>query len=158
HASVHPFRGSGRNMTPRPAAASRRRRLGRGPAAGIQAQHDPSPPFSLMRESMASVVYPVLLRGLRLRERLDAGDQPDLDLERAARRGLLGPAAEAPPWGARGGGPRAPAESINVSRGPWAPPDYLYALVCWLDEIFIDDSAWGRRWQNQLLEWALYKS
>jgi type VI secretion system protein ImpK len=110
-----------------------------------------------MREPIANVVYPVLLHGLRLRERLDAGDQPDLDLEQSALKGLLGPAAEARPWAGLGGGPRDPGANLSVS-GPWAPPDYLYALVCWLDEIFIDDSPWGKRWQNQLLEWALYRS
>jgi type VI secretion system protein ImpK len=111
-----------------------------------------------MRDAIANVVYPVLLHGLRLRERLDAGDQPDLDLEQAALKERLGPAAQTRPWAGPGADPRDPGESINVSRGPWAPPDYLYALVCWLDEIFIDDSPWGKRWQNQLLEWALYRS
>ncbi len=33
---------------------------------------------------------------------------------------------------------------------------FHYALVCWLDEIFSDESAFGQQWTERTLEQALY--
>jgi type VI secretion system protein ImpK len=82
-----------------------------------------------MREEIAEVVYATLASGLRLCERLAAGERPDLAEEQARLRALLDRAAE----GAR------------------------YALACWLDELFLA-SPWSASWNESKLEEGLYHS
>lgn len=103
-----------------------------------------------MHENTAKVVYPVLMHGLRLRERLDAGESPDLAVEQAELKGRLGAGSES---GAERVG-RA-GDGDHSFRAP-PRPAYHYALVCWLDEIFSDKSPWGGRWTEHTLEQALY--
>jgi type VI secretion system protein ImpK len=97
-----------------------------------------------MRDEIADLVYPVLAYGLRLRERLDHGERPDLTAEQSELRALLKTSNEAQRW-----------------------PDYAgdgerflgirYALTCWLDEILID-SPWQAVWRDRKLEEALYRT
>jgi type VI secretion system protein ImpK len=101
-----------------------------------------------MRDEIASLVYPVLEHGLRLKERLDQGERPNLANEQAALRSLLGRATRTQPWY----GESDPTKSLDPGR-------FLgirYFLACWLDEIFIDDTPWGQGWNNNKLELQLF--
>jgi type VI secretion system protein ImpK len=103
-----------------------------------------------MRPEVARIVYPVLNYGLRLKERREQGEEPDLDAEQAVLKGLLN-ADEgrqiADYWGEAGS---------DSAGDPFL--GIRYALTCWLDEILIDKSPWGVQFDNRKLEWALFKS
>lgn len=102
-----------------------------------------------MREELAKHVYPVLLHGLRLKERLNRGERPQLASEQAALKGMLGSPNQPPPWG----GGVDPHASMDSTRFLGA----RYALTCWLDEIFID-STWKKEWDENKLEQALFQT
>jgi type VI secretion system protein ImpK len=95
-----------------------------------------------VREEVARVVYEVLRDGLKLREQLDLGSK-SLSLEGfqlQLKNRLHSPA---------------------IARDPAAEGDgYLgarYALVSWLDEIFIlGDSPWKDDWNRKALEVQLF--
>jgi type VI secretion system protein ImpK len=107
-----------------------------------------------MRDEIAILVYPVISHGLDLKSRIARGERPNIQTEQAALKGLLGSATQATPWGTDG----APIlMSTGGSRGG-AFLGIRYALTCWLDEIFVDDSPWGQEWNEQKLEQALYHS
>ncbi|HEY8506393.1 MAG TPA: DotU family type IV/VI secretion system protein [Gemmataceae bacterium] len=106
-----------------------------------------------MREEIARHAYPVFSYGLRLRERLDRGERPDLQAELAALRGLLGSSNAPPPWGS--------GADMTASMAASRPEKFLgirYALACWLDEVMIDDTPWGAAWNEQSLEPALFQT
>src|SRR5262245_45810059 len=121
-----------------------------------------------MREGVAEVVHPVLRYGLRLQERLQTGAALDFEFEQATLRGLLLGAHEARRWPEYGGdqaapdpadlgGGGAPGSGVPLTRE--LSRTFLgarYALACWLDELFIEASPWGGRWQEHKLESALY--
>jgi len=95
-----------------------------------------------MQPQINDLVYPVLSYGLALKERLDKGEALDLAAEQGRLIGLLQADAEArrvPDYGGDG-----PFLGIR------------YALVCWLDEVFIMGTTWGGRWNEGKLETALY--
>jgi type VI secretion system protein ImpK len=98
-----------------------------------------------MREEIGNLVYPVLRHGLRLKEALERGEgnKHDLATEQSSLKGLLKTAAEAQRWPVFSGDGD---QFLGVR----------YALVCWLDEVFIE-SPWGDRWNERKLEEALYK-
>ncbi len=109
-----------------------------------------------MREEIANVVYPVLTHGIRLKERLAAGDPPEFATAQKELLGLLqgtGPAQRLVDFA----GDKIQDDSIRAR-----PSDQFlgirYALVCWLDEIFILDSPWKDQWSEKSLEMNLYKS
>jgi len=112
-----------------------------------------------MRDELAKVVFPVLNYGLRLKDRLEHGDEPDLHAEQATLRKLLKGDAEARRWPDYGG---QGADAIDISRtGSGSRPTdrwlgARYALACWLDEIFILDTSWESAWNEQKIEEALY--
>ena len=103
-----------------------------------------------MNDDLAGRVYPVFLYGLRLKERLRRGERPHLATEQAALKGMLGGANAPPPWG---GGP-----DLEASLHPHRFLGIRYALACWLDEIFIDDSPWQREWDENKIESALFQT
>src|ERR1700694_3217684 len=110
-----------------------------------------------MREEIASLVYPVFTHGIRLKKRLaDSDDVPDFATAQNELQGLLQSASEARSSTAFAGD-RPSGDSI---RG--RPGDHFlgmrYALVCWLDEIFILDSPWKDQWNQHSLEVDLYNS
>ncbi len=108
-----------------------------------------------MREETAKLVYPVLLHGLGLKERLDRGETPSLDVEQAVLRSLLLSENEARRWPAFGG--VIPNEGRASESAPARPFLGLrYALTCWLDELFIRYSSWETPWNENKLEMALY--
>src|SRR5207237_236794 len=109
-----------------------------------------------MREEIANLVHPVLAYGLRLKGRLDRGEEANLETEQATLRGLLLSEGEARRWADFGG--EAPTErtiSPPAEDGVRRPERFLgvrYALACWLDEIFVLDSPWGQEWNERKLE------
>jgi len=118
-----------------------------------------------MREEIASLVHPVIAYGLRLKERLDRNEMPDLATEQAALMGLLSSELQARRHSDYGGdGPDA-VSSSNPSRSPQgervATQHFLgvrYALVCWLDEMFALNSPYERVWTERMVEVTLYGS
>lgn len=111
-----------------------------------------------MRDEIANLVHPVLSYGLELKQRLDA-DSPDLVQEQAALKALLLSDHEARRW-AEYGGENAPESSmlggaVRATQSERRPVEHFlgirYALVCWLDEIFID-SRWRNEWNERKLE------
>jgi type VI secretion system protein ImpK len=109
-----------------------------------------------MREEIANLVYPVLTHGLRLKKRLADGDAPDFATAQNELQGLLQSTNQAQRW-ADFGGDRPIGDSIRGRSGD----QFLgirYALVCWLDEIFILDSSWKDQWSEHSLEVDLYNS
>ena len=112
-----------------------------------------------MRQEIANLVHPILEYGIALRERLRRGEEPSLDAEQGALLGLLQGEREArslPDFG--GDDPDAPARRTAASTETDAAPflGARYALVCWLDEIFVLDSTWGALWNEHKLESRLY--
>ncbi|QDU62428.1 hypothetical protein Pan216_32950 [Planctomycetes bacterium Pan216] len=115
-----------------------------------------------MRTELGDLVNPIINRGLSLKRRLDRGESPDLETEHAVLKGLLLSEIESKRWIDFGGDASATTfssgESIaEVSRpGPEQFLGVRYALVCWLDEMFILDSPWGSSWNERKLEASLY--
>jgi type VI secretion system protein ImpK len=106
-----------------------------------------------MRDPLAKQTYDILLHGLKLRDRVAAGDRPNLHGEQAKLKGMLGSADQPPPWG--GGGDH----NASVATGSSGRGDFLgmrYALACWLDELLIE-AGW-REWDENKLEAALYRT
>ena len=91
---------------------------------------------------------------MRLKERLDRGEAPLLDVEQAALKGLLQSEMEARRWVSYGGDERADDQGPDGRRGAFL--GIRYALVCWLDELFTLGSAWEAQWNERKLEADLY--
>jgi type VI secretion system protein ImpK len=102
-----------------------------------------------MREELAKLVHPVLLHGIKLKERLNRGERPHLASEQATLKGMLGSANQPPPWGT--------GMDAHGSMDGTRFHGIRYALTCWLDEIFID-SNWRREWDENKLESALFQT
>jgi type VI secretion system protein ImpK len=116
-----------------------------------------------MRDEIARLVHPVLDRGLELRQRLLRGERPVLYAEQAILKGLLLTEEEAQRLVDFGGEPEV--RPVNRARTTSdvgvqeTDPQFLgvrYALVCWLDEVFVLDSPWESQWNERKLEGALY--
>jgi len=108
-----------------------------------------------MQEEIAELVYPIFNQGLRLKERLEEGEELDLEKEQAHLKGQLLTDTEARRWGDFGGD----LDADNQANGAAAAEQFFgirYALVCWLDELFILDSPWSVAWNERKLEGALY--
>lgn len=115
-----------------------------------------------MQEEIANLVFPVINRGLHLKERLDKGDTPDLDAEQSILKGLLLTEAEARRWLDYSGDSAARIEADDAlardleTRGGEGFLGIRYALACWLDEFFILYSPWESKWNERKLEGELY--
>jgi type VI secretion system protein ImpK len=111
-----------------------------------------------MNEPLASLVHQTLNYGLVLRRRIAQGKRPNLSAEQAVLKDMLlaaNAADERREFGADAAAPGAAAAR------PGDAPRFLgirYLLVCWLDELFTDDSEWGRAWNERKLEMELYGS
>ena len=109
-----------------------------------------------MREEIANLVYPVLTHGLRLKKRLaDQDDVPDFATAQNELQGLLQSASQAQRL-ADYGGDKLSGDSTRGRIDAFL--GIRYALVCWLDEIFILDSPWKDQWSERSLEVDLYNS
>jgi type VI secretion system protein ImpK len=123
-----------------------------------------------MREEYANLVHPVFTYALRLKERLERGERPNIESEQMTLKGLLMSENEAKRWIEFGGQGDSLAmmrhgESLRMtagSAGRRSADQFLgirYALACWLDEIFtLKDSPWEAQWADRTLETALYGS
>lgn len=108
-----------------------------------------------MRDELANVIHPVLLQGLRLKERVERGELLNLGTEQAALKALLLSEGEARRYPDFGGDDAAYA---GLVRGQVNPDHFLgvrYGLACWLDELFLN-SPWSKPWSEARLEEALY--
>jgi type VI secretion system protein ImpK len=92
-----------------------------------------------MREETGGLVHGVFRYGLDLKDRLARGDRPALATEQAMLLRLIEGSPEA----------KGPAD-------PTAAAEVRYALVCWLDELFVDETDWGARWNERKLEVTLF--
>lgn len=115
-----------------------------------------------MQQELAELVQPVIAFGLRLKERLRRGEPLVLETEQAVLKGLLLSDVEARQLVDFGGERRHGAERSSddpASEGSGSSFfGVRYALVCWLDEMFILDSSWESKWNERKLEVALYGS
>jgi type VI secretion system protein ImpK len=105
-----------------------------------------------VRDDMANQVYDVMLHGLKLRERVAAGERPHLGTEQAKLKSMLGSASSPPPWGSESD----PNKSVGAEHAAREFLGIRYALTCWLDELLID-AGW-REWDEHKLESALYRT
>jgi type VI secretion system protein ImpK len=114
-----------------------------------------------MRDEIANLVFPVFAHGMDLLARLEAGSRPDLELEQMELKRLLGTEVEARRLSDYGGDSMM-GHSVGAPKAasPARPTDPFlgirYALVCWLDELFILESPWSTDWNERKLEAALY--
>jgi type VI secretion system protein ImpK len=124
-----------------------------------------------MRDELARLCHPVLAYGLDLKARLDHGETPPLEAEQATLTGLLLSEEGSRRLPDFGGDPPAsaavlaPVPALPAPRGqvieerPAEPfLGVRYALVAWLDELFVLYSPWSNRWNEHKLEVALYAS
>jgi type VI secretion system protein ImpK len=94
-----------------------------------------------MQDETANLVHAVFRQGLDLKGRLERGEPPNLAVEQIALERLLSEESEAGRYADLSG---------NL--------DIRYALVCWLDEIFILDSTWGELWNEHKLEVIIFQT
>ena len=108
-----------------------------------------------MQDVIGNLVHPVFAYGLDLKNRLERGDSPTIEIEQAALKGLLLSEIESRRFAAYGGDLDA---KVDGPRGPGGQAflGIRYALTCWLDELFILDSAWSSAWNERKLEVAFY--
>lgn len=116
-----------------------------------------------MAEELTSLVHSILQHGIRLKSRLARGETLILENEQALLKKLLLSDSEARRWPDYGGDVSAAPARIDTLGRPGSTAasgaaflGIRYALVCWLDEIFLIDSLWDARWNESKLELALY--
>jgi hypothetical protein len=108
-----------------------------------------------MRQETSNLIQPVLTYAVGLREQLIQGKELDLEEVQAVLKGLLGHDLEpATTTDLGGSGLPIPAHAANSSDNKFQ--GIRYALVCWLDEWFIDHSPWRALWIENILERQLY--
>ena len=104
-----------------------------------------------MHDDLNNRVHAILQHGIELKHRLLRGEPLVLDNEQAILKRLLQSDEDAQSSPEFGGDPRGPATS---TAGRFL--GVRYALVCWLDELFLTDTPWESRWNENKLELALY--
>ena len=92
-----------------------------------------------MQDEVARLSHPVIGYTLKIKDRLDRGEEVSLDRTFAELVRLLTPTA---------GSRTAFAKEEEVR----------YALTCWADELFILHSPWRQRWNESKLEFQLFRS
>jgi type VI secretion system protein ImpK len=98
-----------------------------------------------MTPQFSELVHPVISYALDLKDRLDSGESPDLEVEQRKLIERL----------------RSNGEVRHLSDYTGDGAVFLgarYALACWIDELFIVHSAWADLWQERTFEVALYGS
>lgn len=92
-----------------------------------------------MQDEVARMAHPVISYTLKMKDRLDRGEDVSLDRTHADLERLLTPTAG--------------------SRAAFAKEeDVRYAVTCWVDELFILHSPWRQRWNESKLEFQLFRS
>jgi len=120
-----------------------------------------------MRDEIANLVHPVLVYGVELKDRLDRGEELNLESEQAQLKGLLLSDSEArrhTDFGGEGDAAHSMVSVVGATRGGdsgrRSGGDHFlgirYALACWLDELFILGSSWESAWNERKLEVGLY--
>jgi hypothetical protein len=112
-----------------------------------------------MRSALAERVYPIFHRAFELRDRLQRGEKPALGVEQSVFQGLL--SGNDDNYLVDYDGDRAAALPARPATSEPHSTAFLgarYALVCWLDELFVLDAPWSERWNEHKLEVALYAS
>lgn len=106
-----------------------------------------------MRSEFAQRVYPVLLKGLSLKDRVLRGERPKLLATQTEFKRLLG-GEGVPPWGSGTDMTRTTANPMDVFLG------MRYPLATWLDETFCElgtfDSMNQGGWNENKLELSLF--
>ena len=92
-----------------------------------------------MQDEIAAMVHAVIGRGLELKRRLERGETPALANEQAALEQALSGESEAYRYTDLG----------NLL-------EIRYALVSWLDEVFVLDPVWGQPWNEHKLEVSIF--
>lgn len=105
-----------------------------------------------MTPEVSDAVRRVFTSALQLKDRLDRGDRPDIGPEQAALRRLLFPSPAADAW------PDFAEDAAGAVAGRPVFLGLRYALVCWLDELFILYTPWDAVWTEVKLEAAFYGS
>jgi type VI secretion system protein ImpK len=96
-----------------------------------------------MTDPFASIVGPIFQHVIDLQQRLEQGEAPALEIERAQLMDLLAEADQ------KSSTSSALAHDYELAR---------HALVYWIDEVLIN-SPWryALEWRQQILEWDLYQ-
>jgi len=118
-----------------------------------------------MEQSLADLAHPVLSEGLALKARVSKGEPVDQISAQAVFMDLL-KVDDVTFGGADFCGDTQRVASLGATAprsmdGTLLSEQFLgirYALVCWLDELFTDESPWGRQWNERKLEVELYGS
>src|SRR4051794_35802885 len=116
-----------------------------------------------MAEELTLLVHSILQHGIRLKNRVARGEPLILENEQALLKKMLLSKSEAMHWPDYGGDATSLPAKLDVHGRPSSTSasetaflGIRYALVCWLDEIFLVDSLWESRWNESKLELALY--
>jgi len=114
-----------------------------------------------MQATFADLVHPILNAGISLRNRLDACEPCQWDVERAALKRLLARLqTDLQPDGAAD---TEIAVDFTQADDPAAQRNLTletmrFALISWLDEFLGQHSSWGVRWRDETLEVDFYGS
>jgi type VI secretion system protein ImpK len=98
-----------------------------------------------MTPQLSELVYPVISYALDLKDRLEHGEEPDLDAEQRHLIERL-----------RADGELRRLIDYNGDGGAFLGA--RYALTCWIDELFIVYTRWAETWKEKILESTLYGS
>lgn len=116
-----------------------------------------------MTQDVDALVRRVLRHGIMLKERLRQGETFDLRSEQAVLKRMLLTEEQAQQLPDYSSDTASVAQRDQGFGSPTADHggQFLgirYALVCWLDEMFLIDSPWDTQWNESKLEQALYGS
>ena len=110
-----------------------------------------------MQSEIAKAIYPVFSYGIRLRDSLVNGDSPELQTSQKELLALLQGAGQVQKWADVNPGRSMGGDASSAApRGNTQFLGMRYALVAWLDELFIADSPWKAEWTESILEHQLY--
>lgn len=103
-----------------------------------------------MRPELMQQVYPFFVKALELAQQLrQSPNQLNLQTEQTALVNLLGSEFELQ---------RLAPASNSVGSQAKQFLGVRYALVCWVDELFIVDSPWSQLWNERKLEATIYRT
>jgi type VI secretion system protein ImpK len=101
-----------------------------------------------MQEAIAGFVHSIIDYALRVRDRLEAAETLNFGQEQTALKDMLSRPEQIQPLACEAIPPRNDS-SMDAVR---------FALVAWLDELFVHYTPWGQKWAEHKLEKALFSS